>query len=374
MIRVLFIGKRFYTNRDAFTERYGRIYQLPLRWAQRGAESKLWLLDYHSRQRVHREDEGLRVDSAPVRSFAWIHMCLIAWMDRFRGRAATHIVASGDAYIGLLGWCLARLTGACFVFDVYDKYDEFAGYRRPFGWNLFSFLIRHSDRCWFASRRLMAQLGNTARGDMLVMNGIDTNRFRRRDMRESRKRLGLPETGLLVGYFGALSRERGVFDLIDAVQIIRDNGIAIELVLAGQVDADVSLAVAKLRYLGNLVHEEIPWALSAANVVAIPYRHSAFLDAASSIKFGEIMACGRPMVATRTPNLLENFPEQAVLLDQYLAIPDSPDALARAIEKQLQDQKVVAPPQGMDWSVIASETLEALACGCSGSRTAYPNR
>ena len=43
MMRVLFIGKRFYTNRDAYTERFGMIYQLPFWWAKAGHEVDLWL-------------------------------------------------------------------------------------------------------------------------------------------------------------------------------------------------------------------------------------------------------------------------------------------------------------------------------------------
>jgi len=47
---VLFIGKRFYTNRDALTERYGRIYQLPHLWAEDGVSTRLWLVDYKTRE------------------------------------------------------------------------------------------------------------------------------------------------------------------------------------------------------------------------------------------------------------------------------------------------------------------------------------
>lgn len=367
MMRVQFIGKRRYTNRDALEERYGRIYQLPLHWSRQGVQTHLWLIDYHGHRRARRDDGTLRVDSTPIRSWALAFKALSTIGSGLRHRAPTHLVASGDAYIGLLGWLLARLTGACFIFDVYDKYDEFAGYRKPFGWDLFGFLLRRADQCWFASRRLLAQLGDTARGDLLVMNGIDTDRFKPLDMHEARKRLGLPDTALLVGYFGGLNAERGVPDLIEAVQTLCTNGAVIELVLAGKVLETVQLESPNVRYLGNLAHEEIPWALSAVNVVAVPYRRSAFLDAASSIKFGEIMACSRPMVATRTPNLLDNFPEQAARLDEYLVPPERPDALAHAIGRQLQDQKIEPPPGGMEWTAIASATLAALGSGRGGS-------
>jgi glycosyltransferase involved in cell wall biosynthesis len=360
MMRVLFIGKRFYTNRDALLERYGRIYQLPHYWARQGLNVRLWLIDYHGRQRVRQTLGALHIDSTPLRGTAWLAVTLSFLASRLRSSRPTHIVASGDAYIGLLGWLLARWTGAHFVFDVYDKYDEFTGYRKLLRWDLFGFLLRRSDQCWFASRRLLGLLGNIPRGDALVMNGIDRDHFTPHNMEAARQRLGLPTAVPLVGYFGALSLERGLPDLIEAMQVVRRIDCSVELILAGKTDADIELKAPGVHYLGNLSHEQVPWALAAVDVVAVPYRRSAFLDAASSIKFGEIMACKRPLVATRTPNLLDNFPAQSAELDAYLAPPQNPAALADAIVRQLRDQKRVDPPAGMEWAAIANEALSSL--------------
>jgi len=364
-MRVLFIGKRFYTNRDTLLDRYGRIYQLPRHWAQQGIDTRLWLIDYHSKQRVQQTQGALPIDSTPLRGPAWFAATLSTLASRLRGsERPTHIVASGDAYIGLLGWLLARSIGAHFVFDVYDKYDEFTGYRKPLGWNLFGFLLQHADRCWFASRRLLGQLGNPNRGDALIMNGIDLDHFTAHKMGAARQCFDLPTATPLVGYFGALNRERGLPDLIEAMRIVRSIDSSVELILAGKADAEITFDAPGVHYLGNLDHEQIPWALAAVDVVAVPYRRSPFLDAASSIKFGEIMACRRPLVATRTPNLLDNFPAQAAELDAYLAPPQNPAALADAIVRQLRDQKRVDPPAGMEWAAIASEALSSLAAAC----------
>lgn len=359
-MNLLFIGKRHYTNRDALAERYGRIYQLPLHWSQHGANTHLWLIDYHGKRRAKQRDGALTVDSTPIRRLSWVSKAFGLIWQRFIGAAPTHIIASGDAYIGLLGWLLARLTGACFIFDVYDKYDEFGAYRKPLGWNLFGFLLRHADQCWFASRRLLSQLGNAARGDALVMNGIDTERFMSMDRLTHRHRMRLPNAGFLVGYFGTLNQERGLPDLIEAIGMLRRDGIDVWLVLAGKSDLDIPLNGSGILYRGSIAHEEVPAFLAAVDVVAVPYRNSAFLDAASSIKFGEIMACQRPLVATLTPNFLENFPEQAEILKPYLAEPENPAALALAIQKQLEDQVTVKPPQGLAWAQIAAERLAVM--------------
>jgi glycosyltransferase involved in cell wall biosynthesis len=370
-VRVLFIGKRHYTHRDALRERYGRIYQLPWHWAQGGTPTQLWLIDYHGLQREQAVDGKLSIDSTPMRRLGWLGKSAGIVFSRVRRNAPSHIVASGDAYIGLLGWLLARLTGACFVFDVYDKYDEFGGYRRPLGWNLFGFLLRHADRCWFASLRLLGQLGNAARGDCQVMNGIDPQHFRPLDQREARARLGLPADGSMVGYFGSLSIERGTPDLIRAMQILSTQEVAPMLVLSGKMETPIPLDLPNVRYLGNLSHDAMPWALAAVDVVAVPYRVSAFLDAASSVKFGEVLACRRPLVATRTPNFLSNFPIQAAELDAYLAEPGQPETLARAIDRQLREPVLASVPTDMEWPTIARKAWASLRACKACRRTTH---
>ena len=68
-MNILFIGKRFYTNRDALAEKYGRIYQLPYHWSKKeNIDIKLWLIDYHSLENVITKDEGLEIISTPVKN------------------------------------------------------------------------------------------------------------------------------------------------------------------------------------------------------------------------------------------------------------------------------------------------------------------
>lgn len=365
---VLFIGKRFYTNRDALRERYGRIHQLPWQWAQAGICTRLWLVDYHTRETVSERDGALEVVSTSVRNSAMIH--------RYRaevrsGRQASAkpsvVVASGDCYIGLLAYRLAKRLGARFVFDVYDKYDEFGGYRRVPGFDPFSFLLRRAHARLFASRALMVQVGVDPNHDFLAPNGIDAQRFRPLDKTVSRHVHGLLDDGTtLVGYFGGMTPDRGVDDLIAAVRKLRADGLAIELVLGGKARAEMDLAAPGVRYLGNVPYESMPSLLASCDLLAVPYRRSAFMDAGASNKIAEAIACARPLVLTRTPNFLANFPEQAVALQDVLADPGSVDGLAAAIIKQSERQLLVEMPQGFDWRAIAATLAGQLQLTSSG--------
>jgi glycosyltransferase involved in cell wall biosynthesis len=355
--RVLFIGKRFYTNRDALEERYGRIFQLPQFWSASGIRTRLWLVDYHSRQRIDRREGHLSIESLPLRSFDTLgklfsHLLL--------GKALTHIVASGDCYIGLLGYSIAKRTGAQFIFDVYDKYDEFGGYRELLGFSPFPFLLKRADRCLFASQALLEQHGQKERGDIKVVNGLDRDRFKPLDMQACRQERHLPADTPLIGYFGGMEPDRGVADLIKAVSQLREQGLPIELLLGGKIAPPLEVNVPGVRYLGDIPFQEMPQLLAACDLLAVPYRRSALMDAGSSNKIAEALACRKPIVATRTPNLVANFAEASRILEGRLAVPGDVGSIATVIRAQLEAPILAPLPGGWDWESIANEAAHQL--------------
>nr|WP_257222519.1 glycosyltransferase family 4 protein [Acinetobacter sp. YH12152] len=208
----------------------------------------------------------------------------------------------------------------------------------------------------FASHALLRDLGQDGI-DAILSNGIDAEHFRPIDQALARQKLQLPADACYVGYFGSMEPDRGVQDLIAAVQLLRKQGQNIELLLGGKAAADLDLTQDGIHYLGNVPFQDVPYALAACDVLTVPYRRSPFMDAGASNKIAEAMACQRPIVATRSPNLTANFPQQAQELDPYLAEPSQPSSLATALAQQLLDRKLAAAPQNIYWSGITS-TLE----------------
>lgn len=158
----------------------------------------------------------------------------------------------------------------------------------------------------FASHTLLHSLGQPEH-DAILSNGLDANHFRPIDKAKARHKLQLPADATYVGYFGSMEPDRGVQDLIAAVQILREQGQSIELLLGGKAHDSLQLDQPGIRYLGNVPFADVPYALAASDVLAIPYRRSPFMDAGASNKIAEAMACQRPIVATRSPNLTANF-------------------------------------------------------------------
>ncbi len=68
-----------------------------------------------------------------------------------------------------------------------------------------------------------------------IHNGIDPEKFTRRESKESaRRKLGLPVDALVVGGVGRLDEAKGFGDLIDAVAILSNEFPSLALILAGQ--------------------------------------------------------------------------------------------------------------------------------------------
>lgn len=353
-MKLLFIGKRFNTNRDVLLEKFGRNYQFPLHLAQSHSVT-LWLVDYHSKTTIQCSDGPLTITSTPVKNLAVFKHYLLG------GYKSTQpidmVIASGDCYIALMAQRIAKKLKAKFIFDVYDKYDEFGGYVRPLGFDLFGHLLKTADMRLFASHALLHSLGQPEH-DAILSNGLDANHFRPIDKAEARHKLQLPADATYVGYFGSMEPDRGVQDLITAVQILRYQGLEVELLLGGKANPNLNLNQSGICYLGNVPFENVPYAIAACDVLVIPHRRSAFLDAAAPNKIGEAMVMQQPIVATHSPSLISNFPEQTEELEPYLAEPGNPKSLALAIRQQLLDLKIVTVPSNIYWDDISASIAQ----------------
>ena len=155
-MRIVVLAKRHYTNRDALQERFGRIYQLPLHWHRRGCTVSLELLDYRSGTEEVNGRDGFEAHASPVRRLA----SLRSVQHRFANFHADVIVASGDCFAGLIGYRLAKRSGARFIFDVYDDYRTFGAYRLFLGWDAFGFLRSRADSAQRASERISTPWGS----------------------------------------------------------------------------------------------------------------------------------------------------------------------------------------------------------------------
>ena len=156
---------------------------------------------------------------------------------------------------------------------------------------------------------------------------------------ESRKRLLLPISDHFVLYSGHLYPRKGAHTLAEAAKLLDEHT---QVIFVGGTDLDILnfkkkyASVANISILGHQSHDEIPYYLSAADVLVLP--NSAESDDsrlyASPMKLFEYMASGVPIVASDVSSLREVLGEH----NAVFVTPDNPESLAKGIRRLQENQ------------------------------------
>lgn len=156
----------------------------------------------------------------------------------------------------------------------------------------------------------MAALG-MPRGKITVhRTGLDRSVFQPHDKAEARARLALPADKPLLACVGALIPRKGQVYAIEAMPLLPEA----ELLLAGSGPDEAMLRARaaelgvsdRVRFLGAVPHDELPWLLSAADVFVLPTASEGLANA-----WVEALACGTPVVTTPIPGAQELLTDPA---------------------------------------------------------------
>jgi len=154
---------------------------------------------------------------------------------------------------------------------------------------------------------------------VVVPNGADTDLLRPQDAAAAKGALGIPADRPTVGFVGTLYPWHGLQYLVGAAPPLV--GLHPEILflvvgdgpIRGELEAHVKAAgmVRNFRFTGRVDHEAVPGFVNASDVCvslidAERYREKYGF---SPLKLYEYLACGRPVVATRTAgfDILEEF-------------------------------------------------------------------
>jgi glycosyltransferase involved in cell wall biosynthesis len=185
--------------------------------------------------------------------------------------------------------------------------------------------------------------------------GIERDHFTPGDAREARRALGLPEGVPAVVYAGRLEPEKNVLALIRAIEQVPDA----ELWIAGlgrEEERCRRAAGPRVRFLGPLDRERLPWLLRASDMVALASRH----EGLPTIVL-EAWACGRPVVGPPVGDLPALLAEGGGVLAEN----ERPESLAAAIRALRQtwpsepgrraerEQQLRGLSEPYDWEAVA---------------------
>ncbi|MDA8189867.1 MAG: glycosyltransferase family 1 protein [Dehalococcoidales bacterium] len=191
-----------------------------------------------------------------------------------------------------------------------------------------------------------------------------------RPIEEVRQRYQLPRKFVL--FVGTIEPRKNLVTLISAFEkVVRglernplERGSLMKLVIAGRegwLCEDVFAAVSQLglkeqvMFLGAVPQQDLPALYNAASLLAMPSLYEGF-----GLPVLEAMACGTPVIASRSSSIPEVAADAAILVD-----PLDIDGWAEALVGVLGDEnlggalreKGLARARGFSWERMATETL-----------------
>lgn len=338
-MNVLLFGKRRPQNRDLMERPYGRFHHLPEELARRGHRVTVMLASYLNEPDSSLNHGGSAIHSISVRGTG------VARYLRRAGRIASDeqpdwIGGLSDTWYALVARRLAQRCGARLWVDAYDNYASYI----PWAWPLhraWKRAAREADLLTVAGPSLERLLGERRGGGatLVLPMAPDPVGFVPGEMTAARARLGLPADLPLVAFGGGVHPSRDLGTLFQAVAIARSRCPRLKLVLSGRKFRGVELPDDAL-WLGYLADDAMPSLYQAVDVMAVMNAPGAFGDYSYPIKLYEAMACGRPVVASRTASTAWILRHH----QQRLVRPADPHALADALVRALREKAVAYGP------------------------------
>jgi glycosyltransferase involved in cell wall biosynthesis len=204
---------------------------------------------------------------------------------------------------------------------------------------------RGSRRVVFVSERLQDHLRPrfrlAAAQCAVIPNGVDTEVFRPGRDRSLRAELGLADDTVLLGAIGNIRKPKAYDILLRAARTLLDRSQRFHLVIAGDCANDLGRQLQQLgtelgverhvTFLG--LRPDVARVLNNLDVFVLSSQTEGF-----SIACIEAMACGVPVVATRSGG-----PEQILDGDAGLLVPTGdPESIALAVERIISSKELAA--------------------------------
>lgn len=207
-------------------------------------------------------------------------------------------------------------------------------------------IVRKASRkIIFVSERLQDELQPRLRltpaKSAVIPNGVDTRVFRPSRDRSIRAELGLSDDTTLIGAIGNVRQPKAYDVLLRAARTLVDRSHKFHLVIAGDCDNALGRRLEQLKHdLG--IERHVTFLGLRADVSRVLNNLDVFVLSSHTEGFSiaciEAMACGVPVVATRSGG-----PEQILEGEAGLLVPTSdPESLALAIERIISSKELAA--------------------------------
>lgn len=354
-MKFVLLCKRYYTHKDLMTDRFGRLFHLPVQLQKNGYNGRIIAANYRPHPAEIQHFEGISFYSIPF-SLKWPFSFLYQTYQLVKHYSPDFIIASGDSHFGALGLLLARFAKIPFIFDVYDYYPAFGTNKLPGMKSLYYLALRHADLVICASVPLENHVRLFNPSTILIENGVDLSVFKPLDKTVVREKLKIPLNDTIIGYFGSIEKGWGVEILLEACQILRDTYPNLRLLLAGTLKIPLDFNKPWLNYLGVVSQPDVALLINACQVVVIPYLPNKQVAMSNACKIAEYLACQTPVVVTRVANYADLFAATPAALCE----PNQVEDMVRALDAQLKSPQCVEFTQHLTWEHLGRKLAHAL--------------
>ncbi len=188
-----------------------------------------------------------------------------------------------------------------------------------------------------ACKRLFAARSCSNEKVGIVMNSPDGEIFPYRSARSYPAFEKSSGKAFVIMYHGSLVERNGLDLAADAMARVRETIPNAELKIFGRSTPFLEQVMQKarnaglegsIRYLGPRRLEDLVGEIETCDVGVIPNQRNPFTDINTPTRIFEYLAMGKPVIAPRTPGILDYFPENSLLLVES----GNSSAIARQIE------------------------------------------
>jgi len=232
-------------------------------------------------------------------------------------------------------------------------------------------VVRRANRLLMVSadlgRLAVQEYGADATRVSVIPNGCDSATFRLGDRAAARDNLGVSQDAEVVLYVGRLVAEKGLRELLEALQLLVTQRPRWQLVIIGNGPMQDELRTLtagnrNVRLTGVLPPDAVAQWMVAANLVTLP----SYSEGHPNVLV-EALACGRPVVATTVGGI----PEVVDAACGVLIPPRDVAALAAGLTQVLDrdwDEAALSRRFSRGWSSVAQETLQQCVDALAESR------
>lgn len=180
-------------------------------------------------------------------------------------------------------------------------------------------------------------------------NCIDTSKFNtsydESEITGLKRNLGLKSDERIIVFAGRLSPEKGIYETIEAIQLVKTKNVRLLVIGADFYDLDTTSPFEgkikkkseelsdKVIFTGYIDYDKMPLFYHLGEIAVLP----SMWDEPAGLTMVEAMACGIPVITTNAGGILEySEPGDSVIIDKSM---DVVNQIALAIDDLLQNQE-----------------------------------